>query len=411
MLLFIVGFAGFGLGAWVVFMLVERRRTRAAEDRRAGEARWAEVKDSLRKLDVDGKAVAAAQAVLEHERKQFDARSITLRDLEAENRSLKREMLNLDIQTRKLSLDRKEQAGAQIELDRRSHELAERYLSEVGKWVAASINANNFSACKQRLLKAVEWSRKLGYEVSAAKEAELIATLKEDFEREVKAALEREEQARIKAQIREEQQRQREVERELQNLERERAAIKAALDKAMADARGAHSEEVERLKARLADAEAKAQRAVSQAQLTRAGHIYIISNLGSFGENVFKIGMTRRLDPQDRVDELGSASVPFPFDIHMMISCSDAPALENALHREFFKHRINKVNPRKEFFRIDLDQIRKFVEARHGDVRYVADAEALQYRQSAQMSDDDHQYIEGVFRDAEGKLGMAEVED
>src|SRR5262249_14343424 len=156
------------------------------------------------------------------------------------------------------------------------------------------------------------------------------------------------------AQIREEQLRQKEIDRELKQLEREREAIKVALEKALAEAAGQHSAEVEQLRARLKEAEERAQRAVSQAQLTRAGHVYVISNIGSFGDGVFKIGMTRRLEPLERVYELGSASVPLPFDVHMMISCDDAPSLENALHRAFFRSRINKSNPRKEFFKTDI---------------------------------------------------------
>ncbi|WP_210403032.1 GIY-YIG nuclease family protein [Thalassospira sp. MCCC 1A01428] len=94
------------------------------------------------------------------------------------------------------------------------------------------------------------------------------------------------------------------------------------------------------------------------AEQTRKGHVYIISNIGSFGENVYKIGLTRRLDPMDRVKELGDASVPFPFDVHAIIYYDDAPALEAALHREFSHSRVNAVNLRKEFFRVDLDKIR-----------------------------------------------------
>src|SRR6185503_7667311 len=114
-----------------------------------------------------------------------------------------------------------------------------------------------------------------------------------------------------------------------------------------------------------------------------------ISNIGSFGEGIYKIGMTRRLEPKERIWELCSASVPFPFDIHMMISCTDAPSLENALHRAFFKQRINKANPRKEFFRVGLQEIHKIVTENHGEVEYVADAEALEYRQSISMSEED----------------------
>ena len=89
----------------------------------------------------------------------------------------------------------------------------------------------------------------------------------------------------------------------------------------------------------------------------KAGNIYIISNLGSFGENVFKIGMTRRIDPQDRVDELGSASVPFKFDVHSFIFSEDAVALENELHKRLNDQRVNKVNMRKEFFYSSIDEL------------------------------------------------------
>jgi hypothetical protein len=138
-------------------------------------------------------------------------------------------------------------------------------------------------------------------------------------------------------------------------------------------------------------------RAISQAQLTKAGHVYVISNIGSFGAGVFKIGMTRRLDPSERVRELGSASVPFPFDVHAMISADDAPSLESALHQQLHKSRINKANPRKEFFKTDIDAIVKIVKEHHGDVQYVVDAEALQYNQSLTMPDDDQEYIESVY--------------
>lgn len=130
----------------------------------------------------------------------------------------------------------------------------------------------------------------------------------------------------------------------------------------------------------------------------------LISNVGSFGEGVFKIGMTRRRVPQDRVDELGDASVPFPFDVHAMISCADAPALEAALHRRFGARRVNRVNPRKEFFRVGLDEIIAAVRAEHGEVEYRADAEALEYLSSRTATDADLAGIEGAFADAEGTI-------
>lgn len=115
----------------------------------------------------------------------------------------------------------------------------------------------------------------------------------------------------------------------------------------------------------------------------RAGYVYIISNIGSFGENVYKIGMTRRLDPQERVDELGSASVPFVFDVHAFIFSTDAVALETALHRRFDRQRVNLVNTRKEFFAVTLDEIETEVKRNYnGTVEFHRTAAAEQYRES-----------------------------
>ncbi len=119
------------------------------------------------------------------------------------------------------------------------------------------------------------------------------------------------------------------------------------------------------------------------AQQTRRGHVYVISNIGSFGENVFKIGMTRRLEPLDRVKELGDASVPFSFDVHAMLYSDDAPTLEKELHRRFDRDSVNKVNPRKEFFRTSLAEIKQTVTQQGiDDVHWTMKSEAAEYRES-----------------------------
>lgn len=118
----------------------------------------------------------------------------------------------------------------------------------------------------------------------------------------------------------------------------------------------------------------------------KAGYVYVISNIGSFGDEVYKIGMTRRLDPQDRVDELGDASVPFRFDVHAMIFSDDAPALESALHRAFEDRKVNMVNNRKEFFNVSLDEIEQVVKANHDKlVEFNKVAYAEQFRESIKM--------------------------
>lgn len=161
-------------------------------------------------------------------------------------------------------------------------------------------------------------------------------------------------------------------------MEQARAEVEnaTAQDKALLESRLAD------LNGRLLEAEAKNQRALSMAQQTRCGHVYIISNAGSFGDDVLKIGLTRRLEPLDRVKELGDASVPFTFDVHAMIYSEDAPTLERMFHREFEIHRINKVNYRKEFFRIPLDLIRDFAAKRGLETTFTMVAEAREYRET-----------------------------
>lgn len=122
---------------------------------------------------------------------------------------------------------------------------------------------------------------------------------------------------------------------------------------------------------------------LNREQNTRAGNVYIISNIGSFGEHVYKIGVTRRLEPLERIDELGDASVPFDFDVHAIIFSDDAPALENALHKAFAHRRLNMINRRREFFRVTLDEIEYVVRNNFSKpVEFVLLADAPEYRQS-----------------------------
>ena len=120
----------------------------------------------------------------------------------------------------------------------------------------------------------------------------------------------------------------------------------------------------------------------------RAGYVYIISNIGAFGENIYKIGMTRRLNPQDRVDELGDASVPFNFDVHAMIFSDDAPTLENALHKAFEDRKLNMVNQRREFFNVTLDEIKEVIKKNFDKtVEFIDIPDAEQYRESLKLKE------------------------
>jgi hypothetical protein len=181
----------------------------------------------------------------------------------------------------------------------------------------------------------------------------------------------------------------RELERAQQEAEREERQYETALAKARAEFESASVAKQAEMQAKLAELEqmvaeahANKERAISRAQQTRSGHVYVISNVGSFGANVYKIGMTRRLDPMDRIWELSDASVPFDFDVHAIIYTEDAPGLETELHQRFAARRLNAVNQKKEFFAVTIDEIAGIVRERCGDIELTLIAEAAEFLQS-----------------------------
>jgi septal ring factor EnvC (AmiA/AmiB activator) len=199
-------------------------------------------------------------------------------------------------------------------------------------------------------------------------------------QREIRDAIREEEKAR-----RDFEKARKEVEKEEKMVKKARKEIEEKLSQSLAEDRAKFEQELEEIKEKLLIAEEKGQRALSMAQQTKRGHVYIISNIGSFGENIFKIGLTRRLEPLDRVKELGDASVPFTFDIHAMIHSEDAPKLEKELHDTFNLDRVNKINYRKEFFSIPIIDIKAKMDTMDLDTHWTMKADALEFRESAEM--------------------------
>ncbi len=202
-----------------------------------------------------------------------------------------------------------------------------------------------------------------------------------------------EEQRIIRERIREEERVRREAEKAEKEALKEEETIQKALaiayekiEKASEAEREKYEQQINELNARVIAAEEKRQRALSMAQQTKMGHVYVISNIGSFGEDIFKIGLTRRLEPQDRIDELGDSSVPFEFDVHAFIKSDDAPALEHQLHKIFVLNQVNKVNHRKEFFKVSISKIREEVEKLGLEANWTMKAEAIHYRESMQIA-------------------------
>ena len=196
---------------------------------------------------------------------------------------------------------------------------------------------------------------------------------------------EKEEQAEIRERIREEAK----LEKELAEAAKEEGKYQSLLEKAKKQAEKSTGEKLSKLEEHIAKltsdletAHSKTERAKSMAEQTKVGHVYVISNIGSFGQDVYKIGMTRRLEPLDRVKELGDASVPFRFDVHAMIYTENAPELEKALHIEFEERRLNLVNNRKEFFNINLKEIERVVKEKNVEAEFYLTAEAREYQES-----------------------------
>lgn len=257
----------------------------------------------------------------------------------------------------------------------------------------AKVKYNNIKVMETRMIKSYESINKMvsyfnceiSYKYMKLKLEELYLT----HEYLSKVEEEKEEQRRIKEQMREEEKAQREFERAQLEAQKEEERAQKALEKAEEKLKSAHgaeldklNEQIAKLKESLEEAKRNMERAKSMAQMTKSGYVYVISNIGSFGEDIYKIGMTRRLEPMDRVRELGNASVPFNFDVHAMIYTENAPELETTLHKEFYDHRVNKVNDKREFFKVNLEKIKDVAQKHKGDVKFTMMAEAEQYRRT-----------------------------
>lgn len=205
-----------------------------------------------------------------------------------------------------------------------------------------------------------------------------------------KKELEKEQQKAIKEQMIEEEKVRKEIEREKAKIEKEEKQFKNEVSKLMTYLQKAsdiekqlYIDKIKELEDKIKQLEIDKKDVLNRENNTRAGFVYVISNIGSFGENIYKIGMTRRLEPMDRIKELSSASVPFEFDVHAMIFSDDAPTLESILHNTFNDKRVNKVNTRKEFFNVSLSEIEKVVKENHNaTVEFTEIAKAEQYRES-----------------------------
>ncbi len=265
--------------------------------------------------------------------------------------------------------------------------------------IILSISVRNIDSLREKLTKCYDTLNKI-FDVDGVSLSKslLECKLKELtllYNYEVKRKQELELQKAIKEQMLEEERVRRELEKRRQEIEKDQKQFSNEVSKLMKYLQKTnndiekqlYADKIKELEEKIRELESEKADVINREQNAKAGFVYIISNIGSFGEDIYKIGMTRRLEPMDRIKELSSASVPFEFDVHAMIFSEDAPALESSLHQHFDSCRVNKINPRKEFFNISIDEIQQYVTENYNDtVEFTKIPIAKEYRDTQALS-------------------------
>jgi len=263
--------------------------------------------------------------------------------------------------------------------------------------IFAKVDSDNFGRMRAKLEDAFEL---VNYNGRPFKNTRILPAYIDLLQAQLKCAVQvkelkrrdEEEQRLIKADMSDQRRAQKEFKKIKQQAQKEPKRILKAIKKI--ESKMAQSTDVQKteyqarlgeLMEKLSNAEARNRKAESMTLQSKQGYVYVVSNIGSFGENVLKIGMTRRLEPTEKIKELGGASVPFGFDVHAIIFSEDAPELERYLHNVFDSKRINKVNRRAEFFGVTLGEVRAEIESLDIGCKWTMKAEAHEYRESVQL--------------------------
>ncbi|MBD0400571.1 GIY-YIG nuclease family protein [Flammeovirga sp. EKP202] len=271
---------------------------------------------------------------------------------------------------------------------------AERLLKDHTDFLATQVTASNYVETKNKLEEVFDFCLAHDYEnKEALKQAQ--KSLQRKFEDLVRKDLEQQSQNELKDQMREERTFQEKVKGELERLEQEKIALQRDLHNAI---HAANEKQVQQLQFKLDRVEEHIQRATEQSSTsTTSGFVYVLSNYGSFGEEVFKIGYTQSDDPQSEINAL-SETLPFPFDVHALINASNAEHLYQTLKEKLQKYSVNKVNLEKDFFAVPLEKIVEIGEELEGKFTYEKEPEALEYFQSMETSVEDLEYLLQVKR-------------
>ncbi|MCM1183572.1 MAG: DUF4041 domain-containing protein [Roseburia sp.] len=261
--------------------------------------------------------------------------------------------------------------------------------------ILMNISTKNIDSMRNKITKSYETLNKIFSVDGISIQKKLLEYKLEElnliYTAEIKREQERELQKAIKEQMIEEEKVRREIEAQKAKIEKDQTQCSNEINKLMSymqksqnDAeKQLYIDKIKELEDKLKELEASKETVLEREANAKAGFVYVISNIGSFGDGIYKIGMTRRLEPMDRIKELSSASVPFEFDVHAMIFADDAPALETILHQHFEKQSVNRINLRKEFFKVTLDEIEAFVKNNFNNtVEFTKIPLATEYRQT-----------------------------
>ena len=276
--------------------------------------------------------------------------------------------------------------------------LALRSFNSESEYCVDNVKFSNLEKMEERIRRSFETCNKLLKTVDAWWKDIVLERKLQELYLAHEYQLKRQEEKEAIRQAREDQREQEKLEKEIREararIEKERQHFTSAIQKLQLRL-GAANDQQERddLQTRIEELSSQNGKLDEEERLldyreqnARAGYVYVISNIGAFGEGIYKLGMTRRLEPMERVDELGDASVPFRFDVHALVFSDNAPALEAKLHSHFAAGRLNKVNGRKEFFRADLKEIEAVIRANYDAVvEVVHAAPAEQYRESLRL--------------------------
>lgn len=264
--------------------------------------------------------------------------------------------------------------------------------------ILTNLSVKNIDSMRNKISKSFESLNKIFSVDGIAMNNKLLEMKLEELNLSYTFALkreqEKEQQKAIKEQMIEEEKIRREIERQKQKIEKDQMQFNNEITKLMSYVQKTQSDvekqlyidKIKELESKLSELEEEKKNVLEREANARAGFVYVISNIGSFGEDIYKIGMTRRLEPMDRIKELSSASVPFEFDVHAMIFSDNAPELESILHRHFEKQSVNRVNLRKEFFHVSLDEIESVVKENFNNtVEFIRIPSATEYRQTLEI--------------------------